>query len=136
MLVWYYDESADDNNVSDHPGSGLILPIDAHPQVMHWSGSGDVVRPRINSYDATFGKSKTDRIRLTSTTLGTLNIPSHKGVRVFDDSKSYYVASDPADATSDWKAGWNSVNNPHTGTVIKVAGVSHHGQFMQLIVNP
>ena len=54
----------------------------------------------------------------------------------FNDNKSYYVASDPADATSDWKAGWNSVKNPHTGTVVKVAGTSAQGLFMQILINP
>jgi immune inhibitor A len=136
LLVWYYDESQHDNNVSDHPGEGLILPIDASPAVMHWTGSGDVARPRLASYDATFGLGSTDAFTLQSTTLGTLTVPSHKAVRTFNDNLSYYVASDPADATSDWKAGWNSVKQPHTGTVIKVAGVSAQGSFMQLVVNP
>ena len=31
MLVWYWDSSFEDNNVGDHPGGGLILPIDSHP---------------------------------------------------------------------------------------------------------
>ena len=135
MLVWYYDTSQGDNDISNHPGEGLILPIDAHPQVMHWAGSGDVARPRINSYDATFGVSRTDAFTLRSTTLGTLTVPSHAGVSTFNDMNSYYVASDPADATSDWKAGWNSVKNPHTGTVIRVINTSAQGTFMQLRFN-
>src|SRR5262249_53485987 len=53
MLVWYWDESFGDNNVGDHPGGGLILPIDSHPGILHWS-NGDTARPRIQSYDATF----------------------------------------------------------------------------------
>ena len=31
LLIWYYDTSQADNNVGDHPGEGLLLPIDAHP---------------------------------------------------------------------------------------------------------
>ena len=31
LLVSYWDESQTDNNVGDHPGAGLILPVDAHP---------------------------------------------------------------------------------------------------------
>ncbi len=136
LLVWYWDLSQADNNVSLHPGEGYLLPIDASPAVKHWSGSGDVVRPRINAYDATFGLGRTDAFTLTSTTLGTLNVAAHNQVRTFNDNNSYYVASDPADATSDWKAGWNSVKNPHTGTKVKVASVSARGQFMQIVVNP
>jgi immune inhibitor A len=135
LLVWYWDLSQSDNNVSLHPGEGYLLPIDASPAVKHWSGSGDVVRPRINSYDATFGLGRTDAFTLTSTTLGTLNVPAHRQVRTFNDNNSYYVASDPADASSDWKAGWNSVNHPHTGTKVKVASISANGQFMQIVVN-
>ena len=136
LLIWYWDLSQADNNVSQHPGEGYLLPIDASPAVRHWSGSGDVVRPRINAYDSTFGTGRTDAFSLTSTTLGTLNVASHAGVRTFNDNNSYYVASDPADATSDWKAGWNSVRNPHTGTVVRVANTSAHGQFMQILLNP
>ena len=33
MLVTYWDSSQGDNNVGDHPGEGLILPVDAHPQL-------------------------------------------------------------------------------------------------------
>jgi immune inhibitor A len=32
LLVSYWDTSWSDNNESQHPGSGLILPVDAHPQ--------------------------------------------------------------------------------------------------------
>ena len=38
LLIWYYDTSYSDNNVGDHPGHGLILPVDAHPAIMHNAG--------------------------------------------------------------------------------------------------
>jgi immune inhibitor A len=137
LLIWYYDLSQGDNNVSDHPGEGLILPIDASPAIRHWSGlTNDVARPRLQGYDSTFGLGTTDAFTLQSTTLGTLTVPSHAAVRTFNDNLSYWVASDPQDATSDWKAGWNSVNNPHTDTVIRVGSVSSQGAFMQVLVNP
>ena len=50
VLIWYWDSSYDDNNVGDHPGAGLILPIDSHPQILHWSDSGAVMRPRLQAY--------------------------------------------------------------------------------------
>ena len=53
MLVWYWDQSFGDNNVGDHPGGGLILPIDAHPAMLHWA-NGSVMRPRLQSFDSTF----------------------------------------------------------------------------------
>ena len=63
LLIWYWDTSQADNNVGDHPGEGLLLPIDAHPDILHWS-DGSVARPRIQSYDSTFGLQATDAITL------------------------------------------------------------------------
>ena len=31
LLISYWDSSFHDNNVGDHPGEGLILPVDSHP---------------------------------------------------------------------------------------------------------
>jgi immune inhibitor A len=135
MLVWYYDTSQDDNNVGDHPGEGLILPIDAHPGIIHYQ-NGAVARMRLQSYDSTFTLDPTDAFTLHSTAFGDLNFPSRAAVRTFNDDLSYYTASDPGDALGHYQAGWSSVNNPHTGTVIKVASVSAQGGFMQVIVNP
>jgi immune inhibitor A len=134
MLVWYYDTSQDDNNVGDHPGEGLILPIDAHPTIKH-NADGSVARVRLQSYDSTFGLDSTDAFVLHSTAFGTLNFPSEPAQRVFDDSKSYYTATDPGDALGHYQAGWVGVKNPHTGTTIKVASVSAQGGFMQIIVD-
>jgi immune inhibitor A len=138
LLIWYWDLSMPfgDQNTSEHPGSAYLVPIDTSPQIMHWTGSGDVARPRIQAYDATLGLSRTDAFTLHSAELGTLNVPARQQERTFDDSNSYWVASDPADATSNWKAGWNSVDNPHTGTVIRVQSISALGNFMQIVVNP
>jgi len=138
LLVWYYDASQANNNVGDHPGQGLILPIDAHPAIKHYTSGttpGAVVRVRLQSYDSTFGVDKTDAFTLTGTAIGTLSFPSEPAVRTFNDNLSYYHASDPGDALGHYQAGWMSVNNPHTGTVIKVASVSAQGNFMQVILN-
>ncbi len=139
LLIWYYDTSQADNNVGDHPGEGLILPIDAHPAIRHYTSGttpGAVVRVRLQSYDSTFGLDKTDAFTLTGTAIGTLNFPSQPAVRTFDDNLSYYTAHDPGDALGHYQAGWISVNTPHTGTVIKVASVSGQGNFMQVVLNP
>jgi immune inhibitor A len=44
------------------------------------------------------------------------------GEPTFDDSKSYYHATDPADAGSFYKAGWASVKIPNSGTRMQVLG--------------
>jgi immune inhibitor A len=138
LLIWYFDLSQADNNVGDHPGEGLILPIDAHPGILHWS-DGSVARPRIQSYDSTFGLEPTDPISLHNIDNGTtLTRSSLPAARVFNDNNSYWVSGDPGDAPNNgrYQAEWSSVNNPHTNTSIKVAGVSAQGGFMQIIVNP
>ena len=138
LLVWYYNTEFTDNNVGDHPGEGLILPIDAHPQIMHYTSGttpGAVVRVRLQSYDSTFGLSPTNAFTLKGTAIGTLNFPSRPAVKTFNDNNSYYTASDPGDALGKYQAGWISVKTPHTGTKITVASVSAQGGFMQVVVN-
>jgi immune inhibitor A len=137
MLVWYWDTSQSDNNVGDHPGQGLLLPIDAHPGILHWS-DGSTARPRIQSYDSTFGLDATDAISLHNIAAGlTLTRSSLPAARTFNDNLSYWHSGDPGDAPNDgrYQAEWASVNNPHTGTKIFVASVSAQGNFMQIVVN-
>ena len=137
LLIWYWDTSFGDNNVGDHPGGGYLLPVDAHPGVMHWA-EGTTARPRIQSYDATFGLSRTDSITLHNPATGVAKTwPSLRAVPVFNDMKSYWVASDPGDNPTGgrYQAAWNSVIVPHTGTTIRVVNVSTQGLFMQVQVN-
>ena len=130
LLVSYWDTSFDDNNVGDHPGGGLILPVDSHPQIETWS-NGTQMRPRIQSYDATFTKTATDAITLHNNSVAT-TIASKPAVSVFDDSKSWWTPSHPSDApgTSRYQAEWNSVNVPNTGTVVRVKSISSTGQMV------
>jgi len=135
MLVWYWDTSWGDNNVGDHPGSGLILPIDAHPAMLHWA-NGSVMRPRLQSFDSTFSLAPTDAITLHVGGVAA-NVPSQPGVSVFDDMSSYYVSSDPGDAPNNgrYQSEWSSVNHPHTGTSIRIKSLTPGG-FMQIEVTP
>jgi immune inhibitor A len=136
LLISYWDSSFSDNNVGDHPGGGLLLPIDAHPTIETWS-DGSVARPRIQSYDSTFGLWATDAMTLHSGDL-VANISSKPPVPVFNDSNSYWVNGHPGDAPANgrYQSEWASVNVPNTGTIIKVVSVSGQGSFMQVIVNP
>jgi immune inhibitor A len=137
LLIWYWDTSFSDNNVGDHPGGGEILPIDAHPGVMHWT-NGSVARPRIQSYDATFGLWATDSITLHNPADGVAKtFPSRPAVSTFNDNNSYWVNGDPGDAPGNgrYQSEWNSVNVPHTGTSIRVVSVGTQGSFMQINVN-
>ncbi|MBS2940277.1 immune inhibitor A [Nocardioides sp. J2M5] len=65
LLVNYWDSSFVDNNTSQHPGGGLVLPVDANPQA-HYNLQGTPWRGRIQTYDAPFGLQKSDSFYLTA----------------------------------------------------------------------
>jgi immune inhibitor A len=119
MLVWYYDESFPDNNVGDNCLSGrcggLYLPVDAHPQLLLRPDNGQVWRPRIQSYDSTFSVFKTNKICLHANSIKQCygGLP---GVQTFDDTKSYWVAPNPAIGHN----GWSSVPLPGFGVKIRI----------------
>ena len=135
LLVWYYDTSFADNNVGDNclngRCGGLFLPVDAHPDLLLRPDNGLVWRPRVQSYDSTFGLDKTDQICLhVNTTFVQCygNLPANP---LFNDMQSYWVAPNAAIG----HFGWASVPVPQTGTTIRVVSVSAQGSFMQVHVN-
>jgi len=127
LLISYWDTSYNDNNVGDHPGGGLVLPVDAHPQPLHWS-DGTLMRPRIQSYDSTFGQDRTDSFILHKADVPT-KIPSLPNVRTFDDRKTWWQASDghSPESHGHYQVGWIGVNVPKTGTIIHVDNFIDHG---------
>jgi immune inhibitor A len=133
LLVWYYDESFPDNNVGDNCASGrcggLYLPVDAHPALL-LRPDGLVWRPRVQSYDSTFGLQTTDPVCLHLNGVEQCygGLPANPK---FDDRQSYWVAPNPALGNF----GWASVPVPATGTTIMVVSVSSQGNFMQVLVN-
>ena len=135
VLIWYWDTSQADNNVGDHPGEGLLLPVDAHPTMEHWS-DGRITRPRIMSYDSTFNFSPTRAMTLHAADL-TATIASKPAVSVFNDLNDYWVNGDPGDDPNGdrYQSEWSSVNVPKTGTTIRVVSFSAQGHFVQLNVN-
>ena len=136
LLIWLWDTAEDDNNVGDHPGRGLILPIDAHWATFNWS-NGEVARPRLQSYDATFSLDATKALSLYRKNGQTLFVGSKPGKAVFDDSIRYYQKQDAGDAPGNgrYQAAWNSVKNPHTGTTIKIIRIYNSDLLMDLRVN-
>ncbi len=77
----------------------------------------------MQSYDSTFGIWRTDAL-----TLNYLSNPSHhrslRPVRTFNDNLQYWNPETPT-------AG---VMNPHTGTRVRILGVSNSAQFMSIEV--
>lgn len=124
LLINYWDTSQSNNNTSTHPGEGLILPIDAHPDAMI-RADGGVWRNRMQTYDATFGLEPTEEITLHWNSQPSYH-PSLPAVPVFDDTNTYYDPANPG----------GSVMNPNTGTQIRVVNTSAQGNFMQVLVAP
>jgi len=141
LLVTYWNKQYADNNTGAHPGGGLILPVDAHPGLLYEptdDATGDdqtkgfAWRPRIQSYDSTFGLETTDRITLHDPESGTAGTYGGlTAVPTFDDTQDWYVAKDEQPEAN----GWAGVKVPNTGTTIRVVNVSAQGSFMQVQVN-
>ena len=123
LLISYWDTSQSDNSTSAHPGEGLILPIDAHPQTMY-RADGGIWRPRIQSYDSTFTLEPTEAYTLHWFSEPSYH-PSQPGVSVFNDMIQHYNPEVPT-------AG---VIHPNTGTTIRIKSISALGNFMQVAVN-
>ncbi|ARQ70440.1 protease [Streptomyces marincola] len=107
MLVWLWDTSQTDNNTSQHPGEGLILPVDANAEAEYWS-DGTLMRNRIQSRDATFSKHGVPELTLHLDGEPT-TLPARQATPYFDDrSGTYWDEANPR----------NSVVVPDTNTRI------------------
>jgi immune inhibitor A len=124
LLISYWDTSQLDNDVNSHPGEGLILPIDAHPEPMTMPAGG-FWTSRVQGYDSTFTIAPTDAITLHRNSVESVH-SSLPGVRIFNDNNNYWNVNTP-------NAG---VKNPHTGTEIWIKSISAHGNLMQIQVGP
>ncbi|MGG5260966.1 immune inhibitor A domain-containing protein [Phycicoccus avicenniae] len=97
LLISLWDTSQSDNNTSQHPGEGLVLPIDAHPQTIY-NLDGQPWRPRIQMYDATFGLQKADSFTLHSATTGRASYVRGQAAQpLFDDTNParYFKTDQP-----------------------------------------
>ncbi|MFD5251365.1 immune inhibitor A domain-containing protein [Streptomyces bobili] len=121
LLIWKWDTSQADDNTSQHPGEGLILPVDAHPTPLKWS-DGSLMRNRIQAFDSTFSWYPTDAITLHKADVAT-KIKARPGVPVFDDSlSSYYDASNPLAGVkiTDTNTSIKIVSEPLSGSTVTV----------------
>lgn len=88
LLISYWDLSQSDNDVSQHPGEGRNLTIDAHPATVYQI-DGKPWRTRVQIYDAPFSTRRADSI-----TLHVDGRPSYirgqSAQPVFDDTRNYF----------------------------------------------
>ncbi len=127
-LISYWDSSETDNNVGDHPGSGLILPVDAHPAFDH-APDGTLLRPRISSRDSAFGlkRTKTQTLHYGGVEY---TLRGRRAKPLFDDLKTWWYGSDEhstGEHEGHYQPGWYSVDVPKTGTTIQVVKVNRAG---------
>lgn len=127
VMVWLWDASWGDNDVADHAGEGLILPIDAHPDPLMVDG-GAPARGRLATFDAPFTatEERTDPILIGSparrTTLG-----ARPGTPAFDDRAATYWSSQAPHA---------GVKVPGAGVRIEVEGKARTGEAVRVTVKP
>jgi immune inhibitor A len=88
LLIWYWDTSQPDNNTSQHPGEGLILPIDSHPRPIY-NLQGVPWRCRIQVYDAPFSLTRAESFSLHVNSEPSY-IRGQDAVPVFDDRRTYF----------------------------------------------
>jgi immune inhibitor A len=94
-----------------------------------------VWRPRVQSYDATFGLQKTPQICLHVNTTFRKCYGKLSGNPLFDDTKSYWIAPDP----SIGNYGWSSVPLPGWGVSVRVLSMVKPFQgypYMTISINP
>ncbi|MEU4276944.1 immune inhibitor A domain-containing protein [Streptomyces tanashiensis] len=125
LLIWKWDLSQKDNNTSQHPGAGLVLPIDSHPSPLKWS-NGELMRNRVQAYDSPFTIARTEGFQLHNKGVATW-VPSQAGNPTFDDRKGvYWFAENP-------RAG---VQVTDTNTKIQVVKEPKDGQTITVQVGP
>ncbi len=131
-LISYWDTSYTDNDVGDHPGHGEVLPVDARPEFDHYP-TGDLARPRILTYDSTFSLEPSSDLHLRS--LGEkYTVEGSAAVPTFDDTEQWWFPNDEHTVEGvhpgQYQPGYNSVDVPETGTVIKVRKVQADGDMI------
>ncbi|MFF6777822.1 immune inhibitor A domain-containing protein [Streptomyces sp. NPDC012637] len=125
LLIWKWDLSQKDNNTSQHPGKGLILPVDSHPSPLKFR-DGSLMRNRVQAYDSPFTIARTDGFQLHLKNEAAW-VPSQAGNPVFDDKKGvYWFAENP-------RAG---VQVTDTNTKIQVVKEPKDGQTVTVQVGP
>lgn len=111
--------------MSQHPGQGLILPVDSHAKPLKWA-DGTVMRNRIQPFDSPFSWYPTDAFTLHNAD-APVRVKSQSGVPAFDDHKgTYWYKENPT----------GSVQVPDTNTRISIVKEPRSGQTITVKVGP
>lgn len=120
LVIWYVDNSYNDNWVGYHPGDGFLGVVDAHQTPAYWNVGGQSIlaSTRYQIQDAAFSLDKTDAMFLDYRPLGydqTLSMKKQNPVPLFDDSLDYSNAPQI----------YAGRNVPKLGLKIQVVAESH-----------
>jgi immune inhibitor A len=120
LLVNYWDTSYSDNNESEHPGEGEVLPIDANPRPI-FKLDGKPWRGRIQTYDSPFSLEKSDSFTLHDTVTGQASyIRGQAAVPAFDDRNDYWYPETPTSGVKVPRAGVKIQVLKQNGTAMRV----------------
>ncbi len=120
LLVSYWDTSQSDNDTSQHPGEGEILPIDANPRPIYRL-DGKPWRGRVQTYDAPFSLEKSESFTLHAQETGEASyIRGQAAVPTFDDRNDYWYADLPYVGVKVPRAGVRMQVTQQNGTAMRV----------------
>jgi immune inhibitor A len=121
LLISYWDTSQANNNVSVHPGQGLNLYIDSHPEAL-FNLQGLPWRTRIQIYDAPFSLTRAKSFTLHASGRAS-NVRGQDPQPIFNDTTNYFDSVLPN----------HGVKLPAAGVKIQV--LSQDGTSMQIKFN-
>jgi immune inhibitor A len=119
LLLNYRNSGFTDNDVAQHPGAGLVLPIDSHPAAMIMPDGKTPWRSRWQTWDSTFGLSPHSVTLTQYVSKGRQLKQTYTSAPVssfYDDPSTtrYYDATIP----------WDSVKTAGSGLRLDITGVS------------
>ena len=134
LLVWAVDGNYGDNNTSEHPGHGLVLPVDARPTPIRYP-DGARLGNRRQPFDATFGVQATDAVSFHKEVLSgnkvttlTAAVPSSPAIPTFSDAvvDAYWSSANPQ----------GSALVAGHGVTVTVTGQTEGGSMTINVTNP
>ncbi|SMQ58857.1 antibacterial peptide protease. Metallo peptidase. MEROPS family M06 [Bacillus sp. OV166] len=125
LVVWYVDETYDNNWTGMHPGNGFLGVVDADQHTTYWSDKA-VAATRYQVHDAAFGLSKTDKMFLDYSNIPGFGVTMKDNFSqrnpLFDDSANYSNAGlvDAGRSVPNYGLKFRVVGESADGTVGKV----------------
>ena len=123
LVVWYVDESYDNNWTGEHPGDGFLGVVDADQHTNYWSDK-TVGSSRYQLHDAAFSLEKSEKMFLDYPGQFTMKDNFTQRTPLFDDSADY---SNPGLVDA-------GRNIPEYGLKFRVVGQSADGTVGKVLI--